>query len=207
MQRIAARPHHLGSPYDKDNAEWILARFKEWGLDARIETLRCALSNAERRVPWNWWRPRGSWRSSRSRRLLRILPPDQQAEQLPTYNAYSVDGDVTAPLVYVNFGIPEDYEQLERLGISVKGRNRHRPLRRLLARHQAEGRGRAWGGRLPDLLGPPRGRLCSRARSFRRDRTGRVMECSAAVSWTCRYIPAIRLLLASALRPTRNGCR
>ena len=46
---------------------------------------------------------------------------DQQAEQLPTYNAYSADGDVTAPLVYVNYGIPDDYEKLERMGVSVKG--------------------------------------------------------------------------------------
>src|SRR5262245_35516012 len=38
MQRLSARPHHVGSPYDKDNAEWILARLKEWGLDARMET-------------------------------------------------------------------------------------------------------------------------------------------------------------------------
>ncbi|MEK6572613.1 MAG: hypothetical protein AABZ61_14670, partial [Bacteroidota bacterium] len=38
MQRLSARPHHLGSPYDKDNAEWILLKFKEWGLDAHIET-------------------------------------------------------------------------------------------------------------------------------------------------------------------------
>jgi N-acetylated-alpha-linked acidic dipeptidase len=54
------------------------------------------------------------------------LPQDptssQQSEQLPTYNAYSIDGDVTAPLVYVNYGVPEDYEQLERLGVSVKGK-------------------------------------------------------------------------------------
>ena len=47
---------------------------------------------------------------------------NQQAEQLPTYHAYSIDGDVTAPLVYVNYGIPEDYEQLDRMGISVKGK-------------------------------------------------------------------------------------
>ena len=45
----------------------------------------------------------------------------QQAEQLPTYNAYSIDGDVTAPLVFVNYGVPEDYDRLARLGISVKG--------------------------------------------------------------------------------------
>jgi N-acetylated-alpha-linked acidic dipeptidase len=45
----------------------------------------------------------------------------QHNEQLPSYNAYSIDGDVTGPLVYVNFGVPEDYERLERLGVSVKG--------------------------------------------------------------------------------------
>ncbi len=45
----------------------------------------------------------------------------QHDEQLPVYNAYSIDGDVTAPLVYVNYGIPEDYDTLDRLGISVKG--------------------------------------------------------------------------------------
>src|SRR5712671_5148462 len=38
MRRLSARPHHVGSPYDKDNAEWILARFREWGLNAQIES-------------------------------------------------------------------------------------------------------------------------------------------------------------------------
>ena len=38
MRRLSARPHHVGSPYDKDNAEWILAHFQEWGLDAHIES-------------------------------------------------------------------------------------------------------------------------------------------------------------------------
>ena len=53
---------------------------------------------------------------------MRVDPTsNQQSEQLPTYNAYSIDGDVTAPLVYVNYGIPEDYERLDRMGISVKG--------------------------------------------------------------------------------------
>jgi N-acetylated-alpha-linked acidic dipeptidase len=37
MERLSARPHHVGSPYDKENAEWILSKFKEWGLEAQIE--------------------------------------------------------------------------------------------------------------------------------------------------------------------------
>src|SRR5206468_7017622 len=45
----------------------------------------------------------------------------QHNEQLPTYNAYSIDGDVTGPLVFVNYGVPADYEELERHGVSVKG--------------------------------------------------------------------------------------
>src|SRR5438874_13815327 len=43
------------------------------------------------------------------------------AEQLPGYNVYSIDGDVTGPLVYVNYGRPEDYDELVRQGVSVQG--------------------------------------------------------------------------------------
>jgi N-acetylated-alpha-linked acidic dipeptidase len=45
-----------------------------------------------------------------------------QTEQLPTYNAYSADGDVTADLVFVNYGLPEDYDILNKMGIDVKGK-------------------------------------------------------------------------------------
>ena len=76
----------------------------------------------------------------------------QQSEQLPTYNAYSIDGDVTAPLVYVNYGVPADYEELENRGIDVKGQDRHRAIRRILARHQAESRGRTRSRRLHHLF-------------------------------------------------------
>ena len=85
----------------------------------------------------------------------------QQTEQLPTYNAYSIDGDVTAPLVYVNYGVPADYDELEERGIDVKGQDRHRPLRRFVARHQAEGRGRTRRRRLHDLFRSARRRLLS----------------------------------------------
>jgi N-acetylated-alpha-linked acidic dipeptidase len=120
MQRLSARPHHVGSAYDKDNAEWILGKFKEWGLDAHIETFEVLFPSPKNRT-------------------LELIAPEhftarlaeptvsgdstsgQHDEQLPTYNAYSIDGDVTAPLVYVNYGVPDDYDQLDRLGISVKG--------------------------------------------------------------------------------------
>jgi len=120
MQRLSARPHHVGSPYDKDNAEWILAKFKEWGFDAHIETFQVLFPTPKERLV-------ELLEPTRFKAKLQepIVPSDpttnQTSEQLPTYNAYSIDGDVTAPLVYVNYGNREDYEQLDRLGISVKG--------------------------------------------------------------------------------------
>src|SRR5271163_270280 len=120
MRRLSARPHHVGSPYDKDNAEWILARMKEWGFDAHIETFSVLFPTPKERLI-ELLEPT-QFRAKMQEPALPIDPTSNQtAEQLPTYNAYSVDGDVTAPLVYVNYGIREDYEQLDRLGISVKG--------------------------------------------------------------------------------------
>lgn len=120
VRRMSARPHHVGSPYDKDNADWMLSKFKEWGFDAHIETFKVLFPTPKERVvelvePTQF----------RAKLQEPAVPGDptssQTSEQLPTYNAYSIDGDVTAPLVYVNYGIREDYEELDRLGISVKG--------------------------------------------------------------------------------------
>ena len=120
MQRLSARPHHVGSPYDKDNAEWILAKFKEWGLDANIESFDVLFPTPKVRLV-ELVEP-SKFTAKLQEPALAIDPTsNQQSEQLPTYNAYSADGDVTAPLVYVNYGIPEDYEKLERMGVSVKG--------------------------------------------------------------------------------------
>ena len=120
MQRLSARPHHVGSPYDKDNADWILSKFKEWGLDAHIETFQVLFPTPKERLV-EMIAPT-SFRAKLDEPALAVDPTsNQKSEQLPTYNAYSADGDVTAPLVFVNYGVMEDYEQLERLGISVKG--------------------------------------------------------------------------------------
>jgi N-acetylated-alpha-linked acidic dipeptidase len=120
MQRLAARPHHVGSPYDKDNAEWMLAKFKEWGLDANIETFYALFPTPKVRIV-ELLEPTKFTAKLQEPAVVVDPTSDQQAEQLPTYNAYSADGDVTAPLVYVNYGIPDDYEKLERMGVSVKG--------------------------------------------------------------------------------------
>jgi N-acetylated-alpha-linked acidic dipeptidase len=120
MQRLSARPHHVGSAYDKDNAEWILARFKEWGLDAHIETFDVLFPTPKSRLV-ELVAPERFTAKLAEPTVADDPTSGQHAEQLPTYNAYSIDGDVTGPLVYVNYGVPDDYEQLDRLGVSVKG--------------------------------------------------------------------------------------
>jgi len=120
MQLLSARPHHVGSAYDKKNAEWILSKFKEWGLDANIETFKVLFPTPKRRLV-ELLAPTHYVAKLQEPPLPEDPTSNQQAEQLPTYNAYSRDGDVTAPLVYVNYGLPDDYERLDRLGVSVKG--------------------------------------------------------------------------------------
>jgi N-acetylated-alpha-linked acidic dipeptidase len=120
MQLLSARPHHVGSAYDKQNAEWILAKFKEWGLDAHIESFKVLFPTPKRRL-LELIAPVHYVAKLQEPALAEDPSSSQQKEQLPTYNAYSRDGDVTAPLVYVNYGLPEDYERLQRLGVSVEG--------------------------------------------------------------------------------------
>ena len=120
MQRLSARPHNVGSPYDKDNADWLLAQLKSYGLDAQIETFTALFPTPKSRL-LELEGP-APFKAKLQEPPVSVDPTSgQTAEQLPTYNAYSRDGDVTAPLVYVNYGRPEDYEQLDRLGVSVKG--------------------------------------------------------------------------------------
>jgi N-acetylated-alpha-linked acidic dipeptidase len=119
MQRLSARPHHVGSPYDKENAEWILGKFKEWGLDAQIENFEVLFPTPKERL-LELVEPARFTAKLEEPAVASDTTSEQRQEQLPVYNAYSIDGDVTAPLVYVNFGVPDDYEMLDRLGISVK---------------------------------------------------------------------------------------
>ena len=135
MELLSARPHHVGSPYDKQNAEWILAQYKEWGWDAHIETYNVLFPTPKTRLL-----EMGGFRAKLQEPALAVDPTSgQKDEQLLTYNAYSPDGDVTAPLIYVNYGVVEDYEQLARYGISVKGAI-------VLARY-----GHSWRGIKPKL--------------------------------------------------------
>jgi N-acetylated-alpha-linked acidic dipeptidase len=121
LKLMAAETNQVGSPHDKANAEFTLAQYKAWGWDAHIETFSALYPTPKTE-------------------LLELMGPDgfnatlteppipgdpttaRTAGVLPAYVAYGGEGDVTAPLVYVNYGMPTDYAELQRLGIDVKGK-------------------------------------------------------------------------------------
>src|SRR5580704_19517213 len=92
MHRLSARPHHVGSPYDKDNADWILSKFKEWGWDARMETFEVLFPTPKVRV-LEMVEPTRFAAKLQEPAVGRDPTSGQQNEQLPSYNAYSRDGD------------------------------------------------------------------------------------------------------------------
>ena len=121
LQHLTRHPTHVGSPGAKANAEWMAERFREWGFDVRIETFHVLFPTP---------RERAVELVAPHRYTLRLeepeLPEDATSgvtrDRLPTYNAYSADGDVTGEVVYVNYGVPADYEELARRGIDVTGK-------------------------------------------------------------------------------------
>ena len=123
MKLLAAEPNQVGSQHDKTNADWILKQFQNFGWDAHIETYRVLYPtpvSETLEIPNLNGKP---WKATLQERPI---PGDSSATAkqyaLPAYLAYQGDGDVTAPLVYVNYGNVDDYKRLEQLGISVKGK-------------------------------------------------------------------------------------
>jgi N-acetylated-alpha-linked acidic dipeptidase len=121
MQFLASHPHHVGSPQDKANAEYIANLFIQWGYQTEIASYYVLFPTPKTRL----LELTGS-KPFKAKLEEPALKEDktsgQKTEQLPTYNAYSADGDVTAELVFVNHGTPSDYEELERMGIDIKGK-------------------------------------------------------------------------------------
>ncbi|HEX6534705.1 MAG TPA: transferrin receptor-like dimerization domain-containing protein [Gemmatimonadaceae bacterium] len=120
MRTLSARPHHVGSPYDSTNAAWLRKEFESYGWQARIERFDVLFPTPKQRVV-ELVAPTTFRAALREPAVAADPTSGQHDEQLPTYNAYSADGDVTAPIVYVNYGVPADYEELARHGVSVKG--------------------------------------------------------------------------------------
>src|ERR1041385_4811213 len=121
LKRLSARPHHLGSAYDKQNAEFIASLLKSWGYDTNIEEFTVLFPTPKSRVV-ELIAPEKYTLKLAEPPLPQDATSGQTSEQLPVYNAYSTDGDVTGDLVYANYGVPADYEILERNGIDVRGK-------------------------------------------------------------------------------------
>ena len=121
MKRMSARPHHTGSPYGKENAEFMASLFKSWGFETRIEQFDVLFPTPKTRL-LEMISPEKVTARLEEPELSEDSTSNQKSEQLPTYNAFSIDGDVTGDLVFVNYGIPADYEELEKRGIDVKGK-------------------------------------------------------------------------------------
>ena len=121
MQFLTSHPHHISSPQGKANADYMVNLFRSWGYQTEIAEYHVLFPTPKTRVlellgskPYKAKLDESALKEDKT--------SGQKSEQLPPYNAYSADGDVTAELVYVNRGIPADYDELERMGISVKGK-------------------------------------------------------------------------------------
>lgn len=121
MKRLAARPHFVGSEFGKQNAEFMVSLFKSWGYEAEIERFDALFPTPKVRL-LQMTAPTSFTAKLAEPPVSGDASSRQTAEQLPTYNAYSIDGDVTGDLVFVNYGVPADYEELEKRGIDVRGK-------------------------------------------------------------------------------------
>ena len=142
IRAMTAFPHLAGTPGSKRVADWILAQLKTWGLEASIEPYEALLPMPLEQV----LEIRGPrlWRARLREEVFAEDPDSKLPGILPPYAAYGADGDVNAEVVYVNYGLAEDFAQLDRLGISVRGRivlARAGPHHRAVKSSQAMARG------------------------------------------------------------------
>lgn len=120
VRQLSAVPHEAGTERSHHVAEVLLARYRALGFDARIEQFEALMPRPVSRTVELVAPVR--YAAALKEPALRQDPTTGQTDQLPTYNAYSADGDVTAEVVYANYGRPQDYHVLDSLGISVRGK-------------------------------------------------------------------------------------
>ncbi len=140
LRRMSARPHHAGSAAGKENAEFIASLFESWGYDVEIAQYEILLPTPKVREV-ELVAPTQFSASLREDSLAEDPSTSVREDLLPPYNAFSVDGEVEGELVFVNYGRPEDYEILDRYGISVEGKI-------AIAKY-----GESWRGIKPKLAG------------------------------------------------------
>src|ERR1700722_12521048 len=117
MEQMSSEPNHVGSAHDKANAEFQLRMFREWGWEASIETFS-VLYPTPREVSVELVAPTHFTARLTEPPIAGDSTSSKTKDELPAYNVYGADGDVTAELVYVNHGMPDDYRELERQGVS-----------------------------------------------------------------------------------------
>ncbi len=119
MHRLAAGAHVAGTPAQQATASYVLTAMGRWGLDTSRATFEVYLPFHDSTIV-------EVVGSSRTRLDLTEPPlredPTTAGAQWPAFNGYSGAGDVTAPVVYVNYGLPTDYDQLAAMGVSVAGK-------------------------------------------------------------------------------------
>ena len=140
LRRLSARPHHVGSVAGKENAEYIAELLESWGYSVEIAEYSILLPTPKTRE-LELISPQQYTAGLDEDTLAEDPSTSVRDELLPPYNAFSRDGDVEGELVFVNYGIPEDYELLERYGVSVEGKI-------AIAKY-----GRSWRGIKPKLAG------------------------------------------------------
>lgn len=118
IKLLSSEPHHVGSVGGKKVADIVLNRFKSWGWDAQLTAYEVLFPSPKTRIV----EIVGGFKAALKEPPLKEDATSNQTDQLPTYNCWSADGNVTAELVFVNYGIPEDYEVLEKYGIDVRGK-------------------------------------------------------------------------------------
>ena len=121
-RELSARPHMAGTPAQADTRDYVIAKLQSWGLETWVKEYEVYLPQPEVVSAWLYRR-----RDAPAQRLNLTEPPvtgdpTTMGPQVPSFNAYSGDGDVTAPVVYVNYGLPKDYRVLDSLGVSVRGK-------------------------------------------------------------------------------------
>jgi len=110
---LSAVPHMAGTPAQAATRDFALERMRAWGLEAWSKEYTVYLPQPDSVAAW-------VLTGSRVERLSLAEPGT--GPQVPPFNGYTGDGDVTAQVVYVNYGLIEDYKTLDSLGISVRGR-------------------------------------------------------------------------------------
>ncbi|MFL6689508.1 MAG: transferrin receptor-like dimerization domain-containing protein [Alphaproteobacteria bacterium] len=121
LKTLAAEPNNVGSPHDKQNADFILGLFKKFGWNAHIEAFQVLYPTPVSETV-EMLGPKPFKATLQEPNIRGDTTARSKQPSLPAYLAFQGDGDVKAPLVYVNYGMKDDYKALERLGIDVKGK-------------------------------------------------------------------------------------